>query len=84
MAVVLVDGENTTWRAPDDSDPEDGDYRVFNHYTGRYEEFEKLSLANARTAELKAQLLVDVKLDKVYEYTPPPNTIRVAVPGEIL
>jgi len=84
VAVVVVEGSNTTWRTMGPDDAEDGDYRVFNHNTGGYEEFSKLSLANARMEELKAQLLVDAKLDKVYEYTPEKEQMRVTVPGEVL
>lgn len=84
VAIVVVDGNNTTWRLSEPFDQEDGDYRVFNHNTGGYEQFSKRSIANIRVDQLKVQLLVDAKLDKVYEYTPLPNTIRVAVPGEIL
>lgn len=84
ISIVVVDGNNTTWRLAETSDQEDGDYRVFNHNTGGYELFTKLSLAQERMGELKLQLLVDAGLDRVYEYAPPSNVIRVAVLGEIV
>jgi hypothetical protein len=53
IAFEFKDGRNVTWRAADlNNDPENGNYHVFNHTTGRHEPFEKLSEAKARCEEL--------------------------------
>lgn len=53
LACEFKDGKNTTWRAADlDNDPENGNYHVFNHKTGKHEFFEKLSEAKARRQKI--------------------------------
>ena len=63
IAFEFKDGRNVTWRAVDlDNDPENGNYYVFNHTTGRHEPFEKLSEAKARREELIAAFITEVKI----------------------
>jgi hypothetical protein len=51
---VVVEGNNTTWlSANPDTDPEDGEYQVFNMSTGQYEQFQSFSTALMRHKELK-------------------------------
>ncbi len=83
FSTVIVEGANTTWRNPLPEDPEEGNYHVFNHYTGLYEPFLKKSQAQARLNALKQNFLVDVALDKVYEYVPPPAA-PVTIPTAVL
>jgi hypothetical protein len=71
IALVVTEGENTTWMAAQESDPESGEYKVFNNMTGQYEDFASLSSAKARNEELKTALLLDARLDRVYEYVAP-------------
>lgn len=83
VVFVEVNGNDTTWRNAVDSDPDSGDYQVFNHNTGQHEGFSSKALAHARLQELKTEFLALVKLDKVYEHTLTvvPNT---AMPTTIL
>ena len=83
VVFVEVNGNDTTWRNAVDSDPDSGDYQVFNHNTGQHEGFSSKTLAYARLQELKTEFLALVKLDKVYEHTLTvvPNT---AMPTTIL
>ncbi len=83
VVFVEVNGNDTTWRNAVDSDPDSGDYQVFNHSTGQHEGFSSTTLAYARLQELKTEFLALVKLDKVYEHTLTvvPNT---AMPTTIL
>lgn len=63
IAFEFKDGRNVTWRAVDlDNDPENGNYHVFNHTTGRHEFFEKLSEARARREELIAAFVAEVRI----------------------
>jgi len=83
MVVVVVDGNNTTWRNAVESDADDGDYRVFNQWTGQHEPVSTKAAAQARVQELKAAFLVEAGLDKVYEYVPPPAPAPT-IPTEVL
>ena len=83
LAFVEVDGNNTVWRNFADSDPDNGDYRAFNHNTGQYELFTSKLAAQLRIQELKSLLLADVWLDKVYEYIAPPP-IAPTIPSAVL
>ena len=52
---IIVNGDDETWYNVDlDNDPEDGDYRLFIHTTGKYDLFNSLS-----AIKLKRQELVD-------------------------
>jgi hypothetical protein len=79
IAVVVTEGENTTWMAAQETDPESGDYKVFNYTTGLHEDFATLSAAKIRNQELKADFLLAAKLDRVYEYVAPVATPRTPV-----
>jgi hypothetical protein len=71
IAFEFKDGRNVTWRAVDlDNDPENGNYYVFNHTTGRHEPFEKLSEAKARREELINEFREQLKEMQMF-LTPP-------------
>lgn len=54
IAKIVVDGNNTTWAAADlNNDAEDGEYKVFVHTTGLYEDVAGLTAAKARMQQLK-------------------------------
>jgi hypothetical protein len=63
IARVEVEGTNTLWRNAEESDPEEGDYRVFVYSTGLYETLSSFSSAKARLQELKNTLLAEIRLD---------------------
>lgn len=79
IAVVVTEGGNTTWTAAQESDPESGEYKVFNHMTGLHEDFTTLTAAKARNEELKTAFLLATKLDQVYDYVAPVVTPRTPV-----
>lgn len=62
---VVVDGNDTTWTSADlDQEDGEGDYRVFNQFTGEYEAFPSASSARVRFAELKQEFLASVGLSE--------------------
>jgi hypothetical protein len=65
-----------TWRPVTDSDPNDGEYRVFNHITGLNEEYSTLSSAKARLEMLKQELLKMGHLDCLQELTEMPRGVE--------
>lgn len=67
ICASFIDGTNMTWRAIEDSDPEDTVCQVFNHMTGTYTEYPNKTLAFAANEQLKNKFLEDLKLNKVYE-----------------
>mgnify|MGYP006276628375 CR=1 FL=1 len=83
IAHTVVDGNDTVWREVNDSDPEEGDYKCFVHYTGQYETYQTLSAAKARVEELKKQLIVESFLDQIFELAeiPTPPTRNSLVDG---
>lgn len=81
IAHTVVDGNDTVWREANDSDPEVGEYKCFVHTIGQYETHQTLSTAKARVEELKAQLIVDHNLDKVFELAEMPSILQPVAQG---
>ncbi len=57
-----------------DNDPEEGDYRVLNHYVGTYDSHPTLTAVKADIAAKQQQFLVDCGLDKMLEIVQPVTT----------
>lgn len=54
LSIEIVTGNNTVWRSVDlDNDLEEGNYKVFNHTTGQYEDYPTKTTAVAKMTELK-------------------------------
>ena len=83
IAHVVVNGNNTEWRACDlNNDPENGNYYVHNHTIGQHEPYSSLSSAKARIEKLKQEFLTSCNLDDYVVvdslpelYQPPVNPI---------
>lgn len=61
ISKVTLNGNDTTWGAADlDIDPEEGDYKVFVHTTGAYEDFSSLSAAKVRMQQLKDEFFAGI------------------------
>ena len=56
------------------NDPEEGDYRVLNHYTGTYDSFPTLTAVKADIIAKQQQFLIDCGLDRVLEIAQPVTT----------
>jgi hypothetical protein len=56
------------------NDPEEGDYRVLNHYVGTYDSFSTLTAVKADVISKQQQFLIDCKLDRVLEIAQPITT----------
>jgi hypothetical protein len=80
LKVVPVEG-GEKWEPADlATDPGDGDYEVFNYYTGTYDRFDLLPDAIAAMDARKQQFIVENNLDKPIELPemPPPRPIPPA------
>jgi hypothetical protein len=56
------------------NDPEEGNYRVLNQYTGTYDSFPTLTAAKANITAKKQQFLIDCGLNRVLEIAQPVTT----------
>jgi hypothetical protein len=56
------------------NDPEEGNYRVLNQYTGTYDSFPTLTASKADIAAKQQQFLTDCGLDRVLEIAQPVTT----------
>lgn len=72
---TFVDGNNSTWRTVEDSDPEDTICQVFNYSTGRYTECQNKTQAIAMNEQIKETFLAEIMLDKVYEVDSIPTEV---------
>ena len=75
ICATFVDGQNTTWREIQESDPEDTVCQVFNHLTGTYTEVLSKTDAIKLNTELKEQYLTDIGLDKVEQLDSMPELL---------
>lgn len=73
---TFVDGNNTTWREIQDSDPEDTICQVFDTFTGQYTQVSNKTEAYALNEEKKQQFLASIGLDKVIELTEMPKQLK--------
>jgi hypothetical protein len=71
LRVTQVEGGEKWAPANLQTDPEDGDYQVFNYHTGVYTFYDFLSQAISAMEALKQQFLVENWLDKPIELPPP-------------
>lgn len=63
-----VNGTNTVWSVMDEAnDPEEYTYKIFNMFTGGYEEVTTKTAAMARREELKQQLITEA--GEIFEVT---------------
>jgi hypothetical protein len=75
LRVIQIDGGEKWEPANLDTDPEDGDYQVFDYHTGQYTFYDFKSEAVSAMNALKQQWLVECNLDHVTElpgYPPKP------------
>jgi hypothetical protein len=80
LKVVSVEGGKKSEPADLTTDPENGDYEVFDYHTGQYTRYDLLSNAVQAMEASKEQFLVENNLDKPIELPsmPPPRpTISV-------
>ena len=75
ICATFVDGNNTTWREVQDSDPEETICQVFDTFTGQYTQCNTKSEAIALNKEKQKLFLQSVGLDKVYELTETPKPL---------
>ena len=67
ICATFVNGNDTTWREVQESDPEDTVCQVFDTFTGTYTQCANKTEAYALNQEKKQTFLASVGLDKVYE-----------------
>lgn len=77
---ITVSGNDTVWSEADlINDPEYGEYRVFNQYTGQHESIGSLTLARMRRDEIINNFTIENNLDVVTELAekpvPPVSTL---------
>jgi hypothetical protein len=77
---TFVDGNNTTWREVQESDPEDTICQVFDTFTGTYTEVPNKTAAYALNAEKQQAFLASVGLDKVTELEEMPKPAPTTQP----
>jgi hypothetical protein len=71
ICATFVNGNDTTWREVQESDPEDTVCQVFDTFTGQYTECPNKTEAYALNEQKKKQFLEIAGLDKVYEKVAP-------------
>jgi PPE-repeat protein len=67
VCATFVDGNNSTWREVQSTDPEDTVCQVFNTYTGQYTQYPNKTEANATNSAIQLQFLTESGLDKLVE-----------------
>lgn len=67
ICATFVNGNATTWREIQESDPEDTVCQVFDTYTGKYTQCDNKTQAYALNETKKEAFLKMAQLDKVYE-----------------
>lgn len=72
ICATFVEGNNTTWREVQESDPEDTICQVFDTFTGTYIECANKTEAFALNEQKKQEFLISIRLDKVIELTEMP------------
>lgn len=74
ICATFINGNDTTWREVQESDPEDTICQVFDTFTGAYTQCSNKTEAHALNAEKQQAFLASVGLDKVYELEAMPGT----------
>ena len=72
ICATFVNGNDTTWREIQESDPEDTICQVFDTFAGCYTECPNKTEAHALNEQKKQEFLASLNLDKVYELTEMP------------
>ena len=67
ICATFVNGNDTTWREVQDSDPEDTICQVFDTFTGQYTQCSNKTDAYALNEQKKQEFLVSISMDKIYE-----------------
>lgn len=80
ICATFVNGNDTTWREVQESDPEDTVCQVFDTFTGTYTQCANKTEAYALNEQKKQDFLASVQLDKVYELEQIPNTPSIPQP----
>lgn len=76
---TFVNGNDTTWREVQESDPENTVCQVFDTFTGTYTEVQNKTEAYSLNEQKKQQFLASVQLDKVYELEAMPDLLSQPV-----
>ena len=75
VCATFVNGNDTTWREVQESDPEDTICQVFDTFTGTYTQCANKTEAFALNEQKKQAFLASVGLDKVYEVDSMPTKL---------
>ena len=74
VCATFVNGNDTTWREVQESDPEDTVCQVFDTFTGQYTQCANKTEAYALNNQKQQEFLAYIGLDKVYELEVMPGT----------
>jgi hypothetical protein len=80
ICATFVNGNDTTWREVQESDPEDTICQVFDTFTGTYTECANKTEAYALNSQKQQAFLASVGLDKVYELEQMPKVATMPQP----
>ncbi len=80
ICATFTNGSDTVWRAMQDDDPEEYEYKVFNHMTGVYSTHHTKTAALLENEIRKDEFLVLFGMGSVQEWTevpipPPPEPV---------
>lgn len=81
ICATFVDGNNTTWREVQDSDPEDTICQVFDTFTGSYTQVPNKTEAYALNEQKKQTFLTSCGLDVVVELDKMPELTQPSTSG---
>lgn len=72
---TFINGNDTTWREVQDSDPEDTVCQVFDTFSGSYTQVNNKTDAHILNEQKKQEFLTSIGMDKVYELTKMPEPV---------
>ena len=75
ICATFVNGNDTTWREVQESDPEDTICQVFDNFTGTYTQVANKTEAFALNEQKKQEFLVEAGLNKVIELNEMPQPL---------
>lgn len=78
VCATFVNGNDTTWREVQESDPEDTICQVFDTFTGTYTQCANKTEAYALNEQKKQAFLVSISLDSIKEIEALPEPITKA------
>jgi hypothetical protein len=81
ICATFVNGNNTTWREVQESDPEDTVCQVFDTFTGTYTQVDTKTEARALNEQKKQEFLTSSSLISVLELEKMPSLIQPATQG---